>query len=107
MWADDTCIGKEHIETPISGQGVVNDGAHAVLVRGIEGTRVNLNTGVPLVDLAPVGLKMLRIPVADVQRSRPILCVLVGGGATDSKRRVCACVICKQANQMYEVDMGS
>lgn len=107
MRADDTRIGEEHIKTPIPGHGVVDDSAHAVLVCGVEGTRVNLNIGVPLANLAPVGLEMLGVPVAYVQRPRPIFRVLVGGGSADAEGGVCACVICERANQIYAGDWVS
>lgn len=85
----DSCVGEEHIQTPIGGECVSDDGLNVRLRRGIEGARVDFDGGVERVEFARVEGEVGSVKVAQVDCAGAITRKLVGGCATDADYGVC------------------
>lgn len=90
MLAGDASVRKEDIKSSVALHGVVNHGLDLALLRSIEASDVNLDSGKQLGDLLLVCFEIRAVKVAQVQGPGTALGELVRGGPADAKRRVCA-----------------
>lgn len=90
--ADDACVGEEDVETPVGGEGVINDRLYARGIRSVELARVDVDGRVQGQDFALVRLQMGVSEVAEVDGPGPVLGELVSGSAANAERAVGTCL---------------
>jgi len=84
----DAGVGEHDVETAVAGYGVVADGFHGGLGRGIEGVGVDVYGGEEGVEFAGVGGEVGGGEVAEVDCVGGVGGEDVGGGSSDAERGV-------------------
>ena len=87
----DPRIGEHDVQSSVFRQRFINDAFHCHLVCSVKLPGVNVDFGVEGLKLPLMDCKVFVVEIAYEDSTSAILGKLMGAGAADTQRRVCAC----------------